>query len=459
MAAERPAARGRLRDATGSIRVRTTAAATGIVGLALLLGAVALVIVMRTTLTNEVLTAARLRASEIAAMVESGQALDGVAVGDPEELAVQVIDADGEVVGATPNIAGREPMADLRPGDWAQISVPIDEDPFLAVATSATSPDGPVTVLLARTLEPVAESTELVSGLLVVGVPLLIGVVGATTWLIVGLALAPVEAMRREVDEISAAELHRRVPAPRSSDEIGRLAQTMNRMLDRLEHAQATQRQLVADTSHELRSPIASIRQHAEVALAHPERSSSADLAATVHAEAVRLQRLVDDLLLLARVDERTLELAARAVDLDDLVFAEATRLRDADRLSVDTTAVSAGRVIGDEGGLRRVVANLAENAARHARSRVAFALSTQDEAIVLHVDDDGNGIPQADRQRVFDRFVRLDAARDRDAGGSGLGLAIVAELVAAHGGTVRVTDGTLGGARIEVRLPRGDAA
>jgi signal transduction histidine kinase len=349
-------------------------------------------------------------------------------------------------------------MADLQPGEWAQISVPVDEDPFLAVATRAETPDGPHTILLARTLEPVAESTELVTGLLAVGVPLLIVVVGATTWLIVGLALAPVEAMRREVDEISAAELHRRVPAPSSSDEIARLAKTMNRMLERLERAQAMQRQLVADTSHELRSPIASIRQHAEVALAHPERSSPEDLAATVHAEALRLQRLVDDLLLLARVDERSLELARRPVDLDDIVFEEANRLRGLGRLGVDTSAVSAGRVNGDEGGLRRVVANLVENAARHARGRVAFSLAARDESIVLHVDDDGAGIPPADRRRIFDRFVRLDAARDRDAGGSGLGLAIVAELVTAHEGTVAVTDSPLGGARIEVRLPRGDA-
>jgi signal transduction histidine kinase len=174
-----------------------------------------------------------------------------------------------------------------------------------------------------------------------------------------------------------------------------------------------------------------------------------------VLAEDLRLQRLAEDLLLLTRADEQTLALRRRPVDLDDLVFDEARRLRETGGLRVDTTAVSAGRVEGDAGALRRVLRNLGDNAARHARGRLAFSVAERDGTVLLEVEDDGPGIPEADRTRVFERFVRLDDARARDGGGSGLGLAIVAEVVAAHGGTVAIASGRLGGARVEVTLPR----
>jgi signal transduction histidine kinase len=224
-------------------------------------------------------------------------------------------------------------------------------------------------------------------------------------------------------------------------------------MLARLQGAQSAQRRFVSDASHELRTPTASIRQHAEVALAHPDRVTVAGLAEPVHAEALRLQRLIDDLLLLARADEAGLALRRVAVDVDDLVLAEADRLRPTVR-RVDTSGVTAGRVLGDPAGLRRVLRNLADNATRHASSAVAFGIATGDGSVTVMVDDDGSGIPAAERVRVLDRFVRLADARARDEGGSGLGLAIVAELVAAHGGTVAIADAPLGGARVTVTLP-----
>jgi signal transduction histidine kinase len=282
---------------------------------------------------------------------------------------------------------------------------------------------------------------------------LLLVVVGLTTWRVVGRALAPVAAIGREVEVISAAELHRRVPEPASRDEIARLAGTMNRMLGRLEGARNAQRRFVSDASHELRTPTASIRQHTEVALAHPDRVTVAGVAEPVHAEALRLQRLIDDLLLLASADEAGLALRRVPVDVDDLAFAEAERLRVLSS-RVDTSRVSAGQAAGDPGGLRRVIRNLADNAARHAASSVAFAVAEQAGTVTLTVDDDGPGIPAADRARVLHRFVRLADARARDEGGSGLGLAIVAELVAAHGGTVVIAEAPLGGARVVVTLP-----
>ena len=444
--------RGRL----ATIRVRTTVAAVAVVGLALGLGSVVLVTVLRDTLTREVRAAARLRGQDVAAVLASDAAARGpLAVDDPQELVIQVLDEDGRVVEASPNAAGLPPVARLGPGESSEVEVPIEDGPFLAVATGADTPLGRRTVLVVRSSDAVGETTAVVSGLLAVGLPLLLAVVAVTTWTVVGRALAPVEAIRAEVDAISAAGLHRRVPDPAADDEIGRLARTMNRMLGRLEQAQARQRRLVSDASHELRSPVATIRQHAEVALAHPGRTTTTELAATVLAEDLRLQRLAEDLLLLTQVDEHTLAMRRRPVDLDDLVFDEARRLREATGLRVDTTAVSAGRVDGDAAGLRRMLRNLGDNAARHAAGRLGLSVAEGGGGMVrLVVDDDGPGIPEADRERVFERFVRLDGARARADGGSGLGLAIVAELVAAHGGTVGVASSPLGGARVEVTLP-----
>jgi signal transduction histidine kinase len=439
----------------GTVRVRTTLAALLVVGVAMVVGGVMLVAVLRNALTGEVRASARLRATEVAAALESGTRPDQLAVGEAEDLLIQVLDARGEVVRASRNVQGLPPVARLRPGTSARVDVPIDNDDFLAVAVAASTPEGRLTVVVARVADMVAESTRIVTVLLAVGLPVLLLVVAATTWKVVGRALAPVEAIRGEVDEISAVELHRRVPDPPGDDEVARLARTMNRMLGRLQRAHQRQRRFVADASHELRSPVASIRQHAEVALAHPGRTTTAELAATVLAEDLRIQRLVEDLLLLARADEHALPARRRQVDLDDLVFDEARRLRDGTGLHIDVGAVSAGRVDGDAEGLRRVLRNLGDNAARHAGTRIGFALGERDGAAVLAVDDDGPGIPAGDRERVLERFVRLDDARGRDAGGSGLGLAIVAELVAAHGGAVSVTGSPLGGARVEVSLPR----
>jgi signal transduction histidine kinase len=438
----------------GTVRVRTTLAALLVVGAAMLAGGVMLVAVLRAALAGEVRASARLRATEVAADLRAGSRPQALTLGEAEDLLIQVLDGHGRVLASSRNVQGLPPVARLRPGTSAWVDVPIDNDDFLAVAVAADSPQGRRTVLVARVADMVGESARIVTVLLAVGLPALLLVVAATTWKVVGRALAPVEAIRGEVDEISAAELHRRVPDPPGDDEVARLARTMNRMLERLQRAHERQRRLVADASHELRSPVAAIRQHAEVALAHPDRTGTAELAATVLAEDLRIQRLVEDLLLLARADDHALPLRRRHVDLDDLVFEEARRLRDGTGLRVDVGAVSAGRVEGDADGLRRVLRNLGENAARHAGGRVGFALAERDGAVVLAVDDDGPGIPAADRERVMRRFVRLDGARARDAGGSGLGLAIVAELVAAHGGAVRVADSPLGGARVEVSLP-----
>jgi signal transduction histidine kinase len=417
------------------VRVRVTVAAVLVVGLALVGGALVLVALLGSVLTDQVCQATQDRAAQVAA--SSGWA-NAATISDGTEI-VQVIDRSGQVVGAGPRLAS--------PGtECVSVEPPGHGEDFAFAA--ATLPSGGE-VIVGRPLVDVLDSTRFVQRVLVVGVPLMMLIVGGVTWVVTGRVLAPVTAIRREADEITASELHRRVPATRR-DEIGRLARTMNRMLDRLQRSQESQRRFVSDASHELRSPIAAIRQHAEVAQAHPGRTSVDELARTVLAEDLRMQHLVDDLLLLTRSDEKHTEPPDAPVDLDDLLFAEADRLRSATNLTIGTAGVSAGQVRGDEAALARMIHNLADNAARHARTAITFGLTESDGTVVLTVSDDGPGIPPADRVRVFDRFVRLDSARSRDTGGAGLGLAIVAEVIERHRGTIRIT----GGSTFEARLP-----
>jgi signal transduction histidine kinase len=439
----------------GSIRVRTTAAAVLVVGVSLLIAAVAMVIVLKRSLRDHVQSSAHIRAEAIADELELGSLNAVTVVGDEDEEFVQVVNADGQVVSASPNVAGQAPMASLKPGEASEVEpVPFETGPFMVVASRSAGPGGPLTVLVGRSLEGVTEAAGVVTGILSVAVPLLLVVVGAVTWRVVGRALAPVEAIRSEVEAISSKELYRRVPNPPGTDEIGRLARTMNRMLGRLEEGYVRERRFVSDASHELRSPVATIRQHAEVALTHPEGTNLGELAEVVLEENLRLQRIVEDLLLLSKIDEGTLQLRLAPVDLDDLIFEEAARLRTATTLKIDVAEVSAGRVSGDRDKLERLLRNLTENASRHARSTIALSLRERNGEVVMTVDDDGAGVGKTHRWRIFDRFVRLEESRDRDSGGSGLGLAIVREIAGFHRGTVAVLDSALGGARFEVRLP-----
>ncbi|UIX34846.1 sensor histidine kinase [Streptomyces sp. GQFP] len=401
-----------------AVRVRATVVAVLAVGLALVVGGVTLVLVLRAELSNDVRDAARTRATEVARVIEAGKGVPAPTVTDPDEEFLQVVDAEGAVVAASANVEGLPALARIEGGATTEVDTPLDEDPFLVVAVAARDGDRELVVLDGRTPAAVAEATATVTRLLLIGLPVLLVLAAAATWAAVGRALV------------------------------------------RIARAQAARRRFVSDASHELRSPVAAVRQHAEVALAHPHRADAGALAGTVLAEAVRMQRLVDDLLLLARADEDAIALRRRAVDLDDLVFEEARRLREAESegLRVDSRGVSAVRVLGDAEALGRVVRNLGENAARHARTRVVFTLGGAEGRARLYVDDDGPGVPEADRAHVFERFVRLDEARSRGAGGTGLGLAIVAELVAAHGGTVTVgTAPRLGGARFTVTLPEAE--
>lgn len=430
---------------TSTIRFRTTVGATAVVGVALTTVAIVLVVGLRQTQVDQERAAAAARAEDLVALLDAGTPAEGLPLDEGEDRFVQILDADGRVAAASPNVAGRPPLD--APG-----SVPADaDDQFVVVQADARA----MTVIVGREIDSASETVGPLAAMLAVAVPLLLGLVGATTWSVVGRALRPVESIRRETEEITSRALHHRITEPASDDEIARLAGTMNSMLDRIETSTRARRQFVSDAAHELRSPVATIRQLTEVAHAHPDRTSLPDLVADVHAENLRVQRLVDDLLLLARLDEAPEPVEQRDVDLDDLVLDEARRLRASTDLVVDTSGVTAARVQGDEAALARIVRNLVDNAGRHASRRVALSTNAgDDDGVVVRVEDDGDGIPAQDRERIFDRFVRLDDARSRDTGGSGLGLAIARELALRAGATILVADSPLGGARFDVRWP-----
>lgn len=430
-----------------SIRARVTAGALLVVGIALSAGAVGTVLIIGHLLTQGVVATVE---QDLEAL---GEQLEG--------RGVDIGDLDGDVLVRVQGGGGDRPRGDgtrfndedaanlpVVPEDQV-IRVVIDGDPYLAASEHTDA--GVLTV--ARSVEHVDEAAATASVVLAVAVPLLLIVIGGVVWAVATRALAPVERMRRQVDDIDGTGLHRRVEAGKD-DELGALASTMNRMLDRIEQSQKTQRRFVSDASHELRSPLATIRQHAEVAVAHPATTSVAELGRTVLEEGKRMQELVEGLLLLARLDEHGGLGHPRApVDLDDVALAEVRRIRGMG-VVVDGHGIGPGRVSGSEVLLGRAMRNLVDNAVRHAATRVTLRVATAGAWVRAEVEDDGDGVPEAQREQIFERFARLDEARARDEGGSGLGLAIVREIARAHGGEVSVTAGRDGGARFTLALP-----
>jgi signal transduction histidine kinase len=247
--------------------------------------------------------------------------------------------------------------------------------------------------------------------------------------------------------------LAERIPVPPADDEVTRLAVTMNEMLDRLEAGQAAQRRFVSDASHELRSPLATITAALDLAHGRPDLLDHSLIDESLLPEAHRMQRLVGDLLLLARADENSALRNEVDVDVDDIVYDEADRVRTITGLRVSTD-ISHVRITGDPRALSRLVRNLVDNAIQHAHSDIRLECIRSANHAEISVADDGPGVPLSERSRVFDRFVRLDSPRTRESGGAGLGLAIVAQIADAHHGTVEVGESLSGGARFVVRLP-----
>jgi signal transduction histidine kinase len=433
------------------VRVRVTAAATLVALLVATVGSLLFLSSLRSSLERGLETSGEQQVQSLQAQLKSGQSLDEVVVTGKNDILVQIVGTDGTVL-ATDHPRITDPML-TAPGENRHVRVHGLSDTYVAVARRETG--GRRLIVVGHSAEGVGRAVQAVSVLLGVSAPVGLGLLALVIWLSIGRALRPVESMRRAGADITGAHAERRLAVPDGSDEITRLASTLNEMLDRIDASHRQQRQFVSDASHELRSPLASLRQLAEVARDYPSGNGDRAFAEEVLTEEQRMEGLVTSLLLLARLEDDPGP-GLEPVDLDDLVLAEVRRVKGMGpgTVDVDASAVGSAQVHGDRVLLAQVVGNLVSNAVRHARAHVHVSLHEEGARAVLVVEDDGNGVPPEERERIFERFVRLDEARTRDQGGSGLGLAIVAKIVHSLGGTVEVDGSAAGGAAFVVRLP-----
>ncbi|MGW4836117.1 ATP-binding protein [Streptomyces globisporus] len=479
-----------------SVRARAALGATLVVAVALIGAGLAVLLVLRANLIDQADLQAEVAARDVAGQLATGTPYDDMELDDEEDHPVQVVDEEGRVVivskdlravtgtgatgvtpvpsasaGATPSPGVDDDDGDDDGGDdssrpdsgevssddpeFSDGTATVDRTTadYRFAAVEATTREGvTLTVYAGAPLAAEQEAVGTVRGAMLTGLPVLLVVVAGVTWLVTRRALRPVEGIRREMAAITASEdLARRVPEPDSRDEIAALARTTNETLTVLEASVERQRRFVADASHELRSPIASLRTQLEVAEAHPELL---DLPGAV-ADTVRLQVLAADLLLLARLDAGE-KPGGGTVELGALVREEVSQ-RTGDRIAVAVEVPEGGafEVNGSRGQLSRVIGNLLDNAQRHADGSVAVSVAADGRGVRVEVRDDGAGVPEDERERIFERFVRLDDARSRDDGGAGLGLAIARDVAARHGGTLTVHRADEGGAAFRLWLPR----
>lgn len=431
--------------------------------LALLGGGALLVLALQSALTSTATDSASSRAAELAGLAgESG--IDAVVAtirqdSRPVQL-LQILAPDGTVLAASRPRLGSRPLAPLSPAAGATSTVHTDihdvgtTDDFVVVAQGFSISSQTYVVQVAAPLAVQAETVRTVALFLLGATPVLLVLVGVAIWVLVGRALQPVETIRDQVSQIDGHRLAARVAVPPTRDEIAALATTMNVMLDRLEASDQAQRAFVSDASHELRSPLSTVITAAEVSAADPTGVLWRERLDTVLVESNRMRFLVDNLMTLAKADSQDLDLRAVDVDLDDVVQNELEQLRSHSPHQVRST-VPPVRITGDPRRLAQVVRNLLENADRHALSTIEVSLTPEPTVVRLWVDNDGSVIEESMRERVFERFVRLDDSRSRDSGGSGLGLAISAEIVRAHGGTIHAGETPEGWCRFEVVLPQ----
>jgi signal transduction histidine kinase len=377
-----------------------------------------------------------------------------------DQAQAQVLAPDGTVLAATRKLAGRPALYTLAPGSATPVRQPAADGVLpsdLSVYGEPVTVGGrPVIIITTTGTYLRSQVHETFAWLLVIGVPFLLVLACGTVWLVVGRALRPVEQIRGAVTAITSAGLSQRVPEPGTDDEIGRLASTMNDMLARLEDSAARQRRFVADASHELRSPLTAIRTGLEVGLAHPDRAPWPEIARRAVRQSRRLEQLIAELLVLARADAGQVAARRQPVDLAALL-AGLRAATPAPGISVDIVIPAGTATTGNSDDLSRMFRNLLDNAARYARHRVLITAritgAAGPDGIVVEIADDGPGIPAEERERVFGRFVRLDASREHASGSAGLGLAIAREIATAHGATIVLADAEGGGTRAVVTM------
>ena len=347
-------------------------------------------------------------------------------------------DASGAVAGAT-RVSAQEVLGE--PG------------PYLVRERGVETPEGVVTVAAMVSLAPAVETAQTVAAILACVMGCALVLVAIISWLLVSRTLRPVDAMRQRAETISYSDLEARLPVPEGDADLARLANTFNDLLARLEASAAQQRRFVSDASHELKTPVAAIRVMLETMRDHPDAVDLDSLVDDVMSENERVAGIVGDLLLLARQDEGIVRLDKEPLDMMDVLYEEAAALRSHSSIDVDMSGVEPVVCTADRDALSHCVRNLLDNAARYAAEQVKVSCCERDGRVAITVSDDGPGIPEKDRERVFGRFVRLEEGRSRKEGSTGLGLAVVRTIAEQHGGTARFVDGELGGATCVVEI------
>jgi signal transduction histidine kinase len=433
-----------------SIRARYTVTATALSLMLLMTIGLSLDLAIRYKVQDELFFTAERAAARWSAAERNG-ALPHPIPASADVNLIQLVDVHGKVVNSSPDAAGKPPVSMHRPpaDDRLQKQTECSQGRCLILMANRVTPAEDSSVVYAGAAEPSILVTHRLEYLIAMGAFLIVVLAAWTTWCVVGRTLRPVAAIRARMAEITVSDLSLRVPMPQGEDEIALLARTANRTLARLEEAVSQQREFASTTSHELRTPITALRMRLEEALLYPDDVDLRDTVRDALTASDRLEAIVNDLLLLARLRAADPE-PHEAIELGALVKEEAARVHD---VPVDVHALSDVWVLGSRIQLIRVVDNLLSNARRHAETGVRVSVESADGQAVVAVVDDGAGIAPADRGRVFERFTRLEDGRRRDSGGSGLGLAISLDIARAHRGTLRIEDSPRG-ARFVLRLP-----
>lgn len=444
------------------VRTRLTVVASALVTLALAIAALVMVLALHHVLVRSAESATSARAHQIAGILAE-EGIEGV---EPSLLTtaqnvavIQIVDPFGQIKLASDDAYDHAMSAPLPPGQQATLpstyAMQGSDDEYQATAVGVRSSNGPLTVMVGAAVAPINSTVLIVGVLCCIVFPLIVAGMALLTYYFVSRALHPVDDIRRRVDDITGGDLTQRVPVPNSGDEIATLASTMNEMLGRIDDARKQQLRFVNDASHELNSPLTTLVGMLDLARVKSQALDPDTIDSVMMPEALRLQNMVADLLLLARADESGVPLRLGDVNLDEIVSTEVARLEATTDYTIDVDIVPI-RLHGDGEKLSRALRNIADNAARHTRDTLVFTmthdLASNTASIV--VSDNGPGIGDSDKDRVTERFVRLDLSRERASGGSGLGLSIVTEIVRAHHGTVSVSDSSLGGAAVGFTLP-----
>ncbi|WP_371786547.1 sensor histidine kinase [Streptosporangium subroseum] len=444
-----------------SIRGRITLLTVLITALLLIPMALIMITVIQQAFSDLAWHDTREEVTAVAAVIRAGHLPSVVVPVVPGIDVVQVVGPDRHVIAASPAARGKPALSTIRPGPDDPIrdaQTCGDPEPgcmrFTALRVGAT-PNSPV--VYAGLRAPSTQSAGFVTAAVAAQTAALIALVGWISWRVIGQTLRPVDTIRCELAQITFHDLSGRVPQPPGDDEVAKLARTANRTLSRLEHAVQVRRQLVTDASHELRTPLAGLRLQLEEAQMHPQDTELPELLGRLLGDTGRLQQIVTDLLYLAGIDADAAVIRER-VDMADLVRAELKHRAGRDRLPTELALQEGVTVEGVAHQLSRALANLLDNAQRHAERTVCVEVCREGGSALLVVADDGAGIAEPDRERIFERFTRLDAARSRDRGGTGLGLAITSDVVRAHSGTIEVGRSTAG-TLFELRLSLADAS